>query len=408
MGERVHRPRAGRLVAAVAMVLAAPAAVLATPAVAQDDPARTAQSGERMRFEIPAGPLAPALNRFAETAGLAMTFDPELAAGRTTNGVSGTYTVRAGLERLLAGTGLRAQAGDADTVRLVRGRGDRLETISVEAAGAAADVTRDTGYVPQRSISASGTNAPILDTPKAVSVVTEAVIEDQGNRELDDVLRNVPSVGRIANEGNVGGQNDITLRGFQTDRIFKNGFRIDNTGGPFDLANVARVEVVRGPASILYGAVSPGGIINAITRRPQPEPSLSLSVEGDEFGRSASTFNATGPVTADGSLMYALTLEKDQGDFFINRNEVDDSLVSGSLRWLATDRLTLDFHAELARDTGTFQFGIPFRGGEPDRRIPVERFLGETFNDKENEDTFLQTRGSYLIGDASELRWQLG
>jgi len=376
--------------------------------------AQTAQAQAEQRYTIPAGPLEDALNSLARQAGVTLSFDPELVSGLRTAGLSGEHTLRDALDRLLSGTDVRYRVADGGTVTLEaaggsgQGEPGRLAPITVEGSGAATDVTLDTGYVPERSVTATKTNAPILDTPASVSVVNKQVIEDQGARDLDEALRNVTSIGRIANEGNVGGQNDVTVRGFQTNRIFKNGFRFDNATGSLDLANVSRVEVLKGPASIIFGAIEPGGLVNIITKRPQPETGVHAAAEADEFGRASVELDLTGSLTADGSLMHRTVLSHDEGDVFIDNNEVEDTLISHSLTWLPTDRLSLDFHAEYVRDDGTFQFGIPFRGNEPDRRIPVEQFLGESFNEKENEDVFLQTRGSYLIGEASELRWQAG
>lgn len=321
-----------------------------------------------------------------------------------------TYTKHLGLLAIMLSLSAGASAQD----QTADGEG-RQKTAASEQASATelapqevVGEQRARQYRDVDAVSATKVGAPILDTPQSVSVVNNQIIADQGNRELEQALRNVTSIGRIANEGNVGGQNDITIRGFQTNRVFKNGFQFDNIGAPLMLGNIERVEVLKGPASILFGAVSPGGVVQAITKQPTAKPVLSLSVQADAFGRTATTLDAGGSFTNDGSVTYRTVLSRDQGDAFIDRTQIDDFLVSHSMAWQASDALRLDFHAEHFSDGGTFQYGLPFRGNEPDRRLPADRFLGETFNEKETENTFVQFRGHYQVNPANELRWHAG
>ncbi len=317
---------------------------------------------------------------------------------------------------LAGGTVTAQQALDADTTALAQtteSNEEVLGPITVEGDRPASPYEPVQGYQgkePARSSAATKIDAPVVDTPASVSSVNQALIEDQGARNLDQTLRNIAGVGHIANEGNVGGQNDITLRGFSVDRIFKNGFQINNSGAPLGLADVARVEVLKGPASILYGAVSPGGVVNIVPKQPTIRPLFSVSAQADEHGAIRTTLDTGGSLVGDGVLTHRTVVSRTAGDTFIDRVEQDDAVLAHTLRWRPTDASTFDFHAEHTRDDGTFEFGIPFDDAtnEPSALVPADRFLGEAFNEKRTETTLVQLKGEHRLTARDTVRWHAG
>lgn len=174
------------------------------------------------------------------------------------------------------------------------------ETITVVADGSQQNAT--SGYQPLSSATATLTSMPLLDIPQVVNTVSDRVLEDQHVTSLDEALYNVANVVQTNTLG--GTQDAFTRRGFGANRdgsIMTNGLR---TVLPRSFnAAAERVEVLKGPASTLYGILDPGGLINVVTKRPEkpsaarfrrPPPALavapaSLTSPGPSTGRASRT-----------------------------------------------------------------------------------------------------------------------
>jgi iron complex outermembrane receptor protein len=194
--------------------------------------------------------------------------------------------------------------------------------------GAAKDPT---AYTVSNATTATKTDTPIMVTPANIQVVPQQVLQDQQVITLDQALQNVSGVnvsgGGSANNG--APYSSIAIRGFATDAYFIDGTRLDSyatssaiyTQG---LANVDHIEVLKGPAAILYGLVEPGGIVNIVTKAPQATPSYSIQQDIGSYNLSRTTFNATGPLTQNGDVLYRLDTsflnQGSQVDFVYNRN----------------------------------------------------------------------------------------
>ena len=148
---------------------------------------------------------------------------------------------------------------------------------------------QDHGYRASNSVSATRMNVPLSDLPVTINAFTQEFIDDQKPRDLIDIVRFAPGVTN-GNPEFVGGQALFTLRGFDSKANLRNGFV-----GPavLDTVNVARVEVVKGPASLLYGNIEPGGVVNYITKRPQAElfGSLTQAIGTDGYYRTEADIN---------------------------------------------------------------------------------------------------------------------
>lgn len=134
---------------------------------------------------------------------------------------------------------------------------------------------QDVGYRAGNSVSATRIDTPIKDLPFSISAFTEQFIEDVAALDLQDILRYAPGV-TSGDKSFVAGNNRFSIRGFDGDvPPQRNGFTGNRN---VDSANVERVEVIKGPASLLYGQIIPGGTINYITKRPKPKAFTSIKV----------------------------------------------------------------------------------------------------------------------------------
>jgi outer membrane receptor protein involved in Fe transport len=284
-------------------------------------PLRAAETGTQP-FDLPAGPAARTLKEFAAQAGREIVFArPEVAAVRTP-AVRGQFRAAAALARLLAGTGLVAtedtQTG-AFAVRpkpsalpatvsppaaarappppdamkntpLARFLGLLATTLHLSAADAVpppaggeiiqlspftVDTSKDVGYKAANSISGTRTNVPIADVPMNIAVVTSELLADLAVQAPTEALRYFGSVqnNRLGDANDAGVDldatgalfGDIRLRGLTSRTNLRNGIRVFNQ---LPAEFVDRVELVRGPAAVLYGLSEPTGIYNLITKAP--------------------------------------------------------------------------------------------------------------------------------------------
>ena len=208
------------------------------------------------------------------------------------------------------------------------------ETLTVTAdPNTSAEATN--GYQPLNTSTATLTNMPMLDIPQVVNTVSDNVLEDQHATTLDEALYNVSNVVQTNTLG--GTQDAFVRRGFGANRdgsIMTNGLR---TVLPRSFnAATERVEVLKGPASTLYGILDPGGLINVVTKRPEKIFGGSISATSSSLGGGTGQVDVTGPI--DGTrLAYRLTGEYQDEDYWRNFGNERSTFIAPSLTWFGDD-----------------------------------------------------------------------
>lgn len=219
------------------------------------------------------------------------------------------------------------------------------------------------GYLVPDAASATRTDTPMRDIPASIQVIPQQVIKDQQITRLDEALRNVSGVTFAGNNDNRGIR--FSLRGFGAQAysasvpVLRDGFRVYGSQGFPELSNLERVEVLKGPASILYGEIDPGGVINLVSKQPLAEPfyEAELQVGSQPFVRPR--FDISGPLTTDGKVLYRLNALYQYSESFRNYdNDIDRFSVAPIVTWKIGDRTNLTFNLEYTKDNGPADFGI--------------------------------------------------
>jgi iron complex outermembrane recepter protein len=235
------------------------------------------------------------------------------------------------------------------------------------------------GYRATNSSTATGTNAPILETPFSVQVVPKEIIRDQQITRIEDALRNISGV-NIA--GNDAGRNaNFNIRGFggsvsARTPVLRDGYR---QYGSFEsipeVANLEQIEVLKGPSSILYGAIEPGGIINLVSKKPLSEPLRELELQAGSRDLVRTRIDFSGPLTSDGNLLYRLNaLYKHEDNFRGFDSATNRFSIAPSLTWKIGDRTKVDFSLEYTLNQGPADFGIT-KFGTGVAPIPINRTI---------------------------------
>lgn len=220
-----------------------------------------------------------------------------------------------------------AQAADSATAK-------DGETLTVTAdTSAKTDATN--GYQPLNTSTATLTTMPMLDIPQVVNTVSDQVLQDQHATTLDEALYNVSNVVQTNTLG--GTQDAFVRRGFGANRdgsVMTNGLR---TVLPRSFnAATERVEVLKGPASTLYGILDPGGLINVVTKRPEKQFGGSISATSTSFGGGTGQLDVTGPIEGT-RLAYRLTGEYQKEDYWRNFGKERSTFIAPSLTWFGDD-----------------------------------------------------------------------
>lgn len=220
---------------------------------------------------------------------------------------------------------------------------------------------QDDTYTPAVTSTATKGSAPLRDVPQAVNVVPAQLMRDQGARSMEDALRNVPGVAMSHGDGQ---RDQVVIRGFTAiaDQ-FVDGVR-DDALYFRDLADIERVEVLKGPAAVLYGRGSSGGLINRVTKKPlfgETSGEASVGVGSHDFRRATADLNVGMSATAAFRLNAAV---EDSGSYrdqqFVKRHNFAPSL---ALKLAPQTDLLLQYTH--ARDKRLTDFGIPALNGRP-------------------------------------------
>jgi iron complex outermembrane receptor protein len=218
----------------------------------------------------------------------------------------------------------------------------------------------DAPYKNATAISATKTATPLIDLPQSVQVIPLQLIEDLGALEVTDLYRSIAGVTQFSYGG-------VVARGFRQEETRYNGV----AGSPYGdfgisrLGNVEQVEVLKGPASVLYGSNQPGGLINIVTRVPRATRAGRLTARygtGDSYSLQ---LDLTGPLDAAQRHLYLVNVATDDQDRFRNNARTESAVYTGGYTWVVTPATRVTVQAEhIDQDNSAHRLrGVPFENG---------------------------------------------
>ena len=234
-----------------------------------------------------------------------------------------------------------------------------------------------TGYEANSSTTGTLVDVPNLSVPGSVDVVTEDLRSDQHALQFDDVLRDIGGAGKVNDDRR---PDAFFLRGFLvTSRDYRKDGFLDPTYTPRDFADVERVEILKGPASMLYGAGEPCGVVNLITKKPLDQPMYDGGIQFGSFGLERYTIDATGPINRDKSLLYRINAAYQDAGSFRVFGFSERTFAAPSLAWVLDSDTTVVWEGEYVNDRRRYDTGVAAVNGQ--LILPINRFLGEPTND---------------------------
>lgn len=232
-----------------------------------------------------------------------------------------------------------------------------------------------------RSLAVAGatkTDALPLDLPQSVRTLSADLLQDAGSTNLSGALELASGISRQSDLGGL--WDSYAMRGFTGDPNFGSDYMVNGFSssrgynGMRDVAGTQSIEILKGPASALYGRGEPGGTVNILTKKPRfaPQYGIDLSLATHRTRRIAA--DLTGPLSE--TIAYRLNLANQDGDSFRDTVHTERSYLSPSFVWLAGEDTTVSYEIESTRQRSSFDRGIPAIGGTLGN-VPASRFLGE-------------------------------
>lgn len=364
------------------LTLAMTLAVIGQPAVAQD----TTQY-----FDLPAASLGETLSRLSRESGRTLSVTPALLQGRRAAAVNGQLTPEQAVQQALVGSGLGlivTENGTWSVYPLPEGSTLNLSPTNItgqlsENAWGPVD-----GYVATRSGTATKTDTPILEIPQTVNVVTADQIAVQGARNLTQALRYTPGVDTNGYTDRNTIADEVASRGFAPTLLYLDGAYLPYAGSlggapQIDPYTLERIEVLKGPASVLYGQNQPGGMINMDSKRPTTEARHQVKFGIGSYDRVNGALDFSGPIDEAKTLSYRLIALARNGNEMVDHATDSRTLLAPSLTWAPNDDTALTVYVQLQRDKSLADYqalpaiGTLYRNSQG-KHIDRDTFLGDS------------------------------
>jgi len=362
------RPRTRTLSFSLARHLPlAVAAALAVmePLSAQAQPAAV----QAVQYDIPAGPLAPALTRYAQQSGAEIVVDVRALSGVSTQGLRGSYSVGEGFDILLRGSGFRASKTTVGYVLVptpANGEGGvtTLDSVTVDGHGVRSATTEGSGSYAARAVTLTKDAQSLREIPQSVSVMTRQQMDDQGLTTVAEALSYVTGMTPSDYEGT----EKFSARGFSTSTQY-DGLPQQDFSTHMDLAIYDRVEILRGPSGLLTGTGEPGGVVNYVRKRPQDAGHFSASASAGSWNHRRLEADGGGPLNEAGTLRGRLVGAYADEDKFYDYGRTEPRTLYGVLEYDFTPNTTLGLTATYNERRFRNFNGLPLYedGSLPDR-----------------------------------------
>ncbi|QFQ88770.1 TonB-dependent siderophore receptor [Paracoccus kondratievae] len=352
-------------------------------------------ANEAVSFRIPAQPLSSAIDAFIRQSGWQISYSSALVRGKMSPGVNGNIAPRSALQRLVAGTGISVSIAGAGSAALVDLPGVAvsipddgaivLDPIVIQSSGESAWGAVP-GIVATRSATGTKTDAPLIEVPQSISVIAADEIRQRGAESVKDAVRYSAGVGAGGASSSLRSFDNIEVRGFAPTPLYLDGTYLpyigDSGGSPqIDPYLLERVEVLKGPSSVLYGQNYPGGMVNMVSKRPTETPLREVIVGSGSHDRAYAAFDFSGPVPRSRDFSFRFTGVATRTGTNIDYTNEKRVMIAPSLTWKPQDGTELTILTHFQKDSGRPDYRpLPYVGtvvSSPLGYIDKDFFSGE-------------------------------
>lgn len=237
---------------------------------------------------------------------------------------------------------------------------------------------KEDNYKNTNIFSGTKTETAIKDIPQSINYVTKELILDQGANTMNDAVKNISGITQYSF------YNDFSIRGFRVQGNRNSGNLVNGMRSSTSfwkqqlISNIERVEVLKGPASALFGNASPGGSINRVTKKPLKERQNSISAHLGSFGAMGIQGDFTGPLDRNKSLLYRLNLGHQVTDGFRDLQNEKNTIVAPSFSFLVSDKTQINLDLVYQNSDGKLDRGQSFSINEGIHSTSIKKSLSAT------------------------------
>jgi len=262
------------------------------------------------------------------------------------------------------------------------------------------------GYRVPNTTTGTRTDTPLRDIPQSIQVVPQQVLRDQQVTRLDDALRNVPGVNQAFNFGPTG---SFTIRGF--DAVSTNSLR-DGLIDPLatevtELSSIEQVEVLKGPASVLFGLGNPGGTVNIVSKRPLSDPFYAIDATIGSYSFYRGAVDLSGPLNDSKTVLYRLNAAYRNSGSFVDFFNGESLNISPVVSVALSESTNLVLEGEYIKTRDSYASGVPVIGSvlpNPNGEVSRNRNFGEPTDEFEQTITRLGYQLEHKFDDNWSLR----
>ncbi|MGD1839525.1 MAG: TonB-dependent siderophore receptor [Thermonemataceae bacterium] len=256
----------------------------------------------------------------------------------------------------------------------------------------------ETSYKPDVTFAGTRTGAQVKDVPQSIAVINKEIIRDQGLFRIEEVAANVSGVTKTRDADR------FISRGFNVRQDYINGNRA-LFAPDFSSSSIAtqyeRVEFIKGPAAALFGNSSPGGVVNAVTKKPLRENRADATISYGSFNTQRATFDITGPIKEDETLLYRMNFAWENAESFRDFQQNRVTLFAPSISYLPDEktRFNLDIVGTFSDDDAGVDRGMPVLQGDL-FALPINFSTAEPYDNRQNSSILLTASGTHEFTEA--------
>ncbi|MGP1717629.1 MAG: TonB-dependent siderophore receptor [Methylophilus sp.] len=349
------------------------------------------QADSAQAYDIPAGSLTQVLNKFAQTAGVVLSFDPALTAGKTSEGLKGKYTLKQGFDSLLQPVSLQATlAADGgytlkkSPVGNISSQADVLPEVLVKDRQEKTATTEGSRSYTSNVVTIGKGEQRLRDIPQSISVITRQRIEDQNLTTVAEAMQQTTGITVVNYGSNTAG---ISMRGYGLDTIQIDGIPVQDSQGAWgtssqDLTTYDRIEVLRGAAALLQGTGEPGGTVNLVRKRALADTAVKTRMQAGSWDNYRGELDVSGALDSEGKVRGRVVAMYQDKHSFVDSDYMRKPLLYGTLEVDLTARTTLSVGATITSMDSRPTFGLPTYADGRTADINRATFIGSGWDNK--------------------------
>lgn len=404
---RLRMRRAGWTLAAALLTTTSSFAIATTQAQAQAQ-----EQGQRYNFNVTSKPVPRAVNDIGRITGYSIVFVENTPITSAGNAVRGNLTVDQALSLLLAGTGLDYRFSNSTTLQIFDPASEGQSQAVYEEDGSihlGTILVRKRllysgaidGYLASVSETGVKSGVPLSEVPQSISVVTSTELNARQPSQIEDAIKYTAGV-NASTWGTDDRYDQFAIRGFDlgTSSIYRDGLpqkSLSFTSFNTDPYMIERIDVLRGPAGILYGSNDAGGMINLATKRPTFDRLAEVNVSYGSNNTKSTAFDWSDTINEKGTLAGRLTGKLRDGETEFENSANDRAFLAGGLTWAPTDQTVFTILGHIQRDSLTPLNMFPVAGEDYDTswgRLP-------------NDWPYKQSKYNHFKTEQQSLGWEL-